>query len=139
MTPRPVAAACELPGATIDRWRVSAALSGWSACVWADVAAADADAAHDGDDTAACPTSQGGQAGQAGPGTVAVDSYPFVMDGAMAGGSFDDAMGGSCAAIFADFGPCAGGVPGGLAGGPLLKDSRGHEKVCPSTARSACA
>ncbi|KAK3932817.1 Retinal homeobox protein Rx2 [Frankliniella fusca] len=99
-------APCEIPSATIDRWRVSAALSGWSTCVWAD--------------------DPGDPGGDPGPGsaTVAAEGYSYAMDGALAGGPFDDA-------IFTDFGPC-----GGAGAGPLLsgagagkQDARGHHQV----------
>ncbi|KAE8750749.1 hypothetical protein FOCC_FOCC002459, partial [Frankliniella occidentalis] len=92
-------APCEIPSATIDRWRVSAALSGWSTCVWAD------DPGDPGPAGVAIDTA-----------TVATEGYPYAMDGAMPGGPFDDA-------IFTDFGPCGGG-----GAGPLLSGAGGGKQ-----------
>lgn len=92
------AAPCEISSATIDRWRVSAALSGWSACVWAD-----SDAAVDQGHLAGHPADNV---------TVAADGYTYTMDGA---GPFDDT-------IFTDFGACSAGPLLSSAG----KDSRGQ-------------
>lgn len=94
------AAPCEISSATIDRWRVSAALSGWSTCAWAD-SEAGVDAGHV---TLASDSI-----------TVAGDPYTYAMDGP---GPFDDT-------IFTDFGACNAGPLLSGAG----KESRGHHAI----------